>query len=134
MIVKQTLHSAAKMNSRCNFSESLQNLQSSLAVSSLRAAEVSVFRSIPPERVGLQGEYDYNGLAKRVSLSIQQQFDESATQFVRVLQRGAVVVLESKKGKVAYTHLVQMANIGNNGWRSGWSGGPNGNTVISPLR
>lgn len=82
-----------------------------MAVSSLRAAEASVFRGIPPERVGLQGEYDYNGLAKRVNFDIQQQFDESTTQFVRVLQRGAVVVIESKGGKVAYAHLVHMASI-----------------------
>ncbi len=82
-----------------------------MAVSSLRAAEAPAFRSIPPERIGLQGEYDYNGLAKRVSLSIEQQFDESTTQFVKVLQRGVVVILESKKDKVAYAHLVHMANI-----------------------
>ncbi len=82
-----------------------------MAVSSLRATEASMFRSIPPERIGVQGEYDYNGLAKRVNFAIQQQFDESTAQFVRVLQRGAVVVLECKENKVAHAHLVHMASI-----------------------
>ena len=82
-----------------------------MAISSPRAAEASVFRSIPPERVGMYGEYDYNGLAKRVNFAIEQQFNESTTQFVRVLQRGAVVVLESKGNKVAYAQLVHMASI-----------------------
>lgn len=106
-----TPYSAAKMNPRYNFSESLQELQSSVTASSRRSTEASLFRSIPPERIGLQGEYDYNGLAKRVRLAIQQHFDESTTQFVNVLQRGGVVVLEGKQSKVAHAHLLQMAGI-----------------------
>lgn len=50
--------------------------------------------SIPPERVGIQGEYDHSGLAKRVRLALQQQFgEETIDQFV-VSQRGRVVILE----------------------------------------
>ncbi|HEY9814925.1 MAG TPA: BON domain-containing protein [Candidatus Obscuribacterales bacterium] len=51
------------------------------------------FTSIPPERMGLNGDYDHNGLAKRVSLALSDQFSPSELQDLHVTQRGAVVVL-----------------------------------------
>lgn len=53
----------------------------------------SLFKTIPPERVGLFGEYDHKGLAKRVSLAFNQSFDSSEIKNLRINQRGAVVVL-----------------------------------------
>ena len=97
------------MNSQYNLPESLQDIHVLLTASSSQARAASLFSSIPPERIGLKGEYDYDGLAKRVASAIEQQFSERETQHVRVLQRGAVVVLESKEGKVAYADLLQMA-------------------------
>jgi hypothetical protein len=35
----------------------------------------SLFSTIPPERVGLSGEYDYSGLAKRVAAAFRQQIE-----------------------------------------------------------
>jgi osmotically-inducible protein OsmY len=59
----------------------------------------SFFASIPPERIGLTGEYDHNGLAKRVELALTQQFKADDIQHLRVAQRGAVVVLTGKLEK-----------------------------------
>jgi osmotically-inducible protein OsmY len=60
-------------------------------------------QSIPPERVGLNGEYDESGLAKRVALA----FDEDATlddiDTLYVAQTGNTVVL---KGKVPNQQLL----------------------------
>lgn len=57
---------------------------------------VSWFGTIPPERVGLNGEYDHRGLAKRVSLVFRQQCSPVEIEQLRVSQRGAVVVLMGK--------------------------------------
>jgi hypothetical protein len=53
----------------------------------------SLFRTIPPERVGLTGDYDHYGLAKRVTLAFNQAFETSEMAKLRVTQRGAVVVV-----------------------------------------
>lgn len=59
--------------------------------------------AIPPERVGLNGEYDQSGLAKRVA----QAFDNDATlddiETLWVAQLGTTVVL---KGKVPSQDLL----------------------------
>jgi hypothetical protein len=54
----------------------------------------SIFNRIPPERIGLQGEYDHSGLAKRVLLVFRQQFGAEAVANLEVSQRGRVVILE----------------------------------------
>jgi hypothetical protein len=56
----------------------------------------TTFRNIPPERVGLNGEYDHSGLAKRVALRFSQSFSASEIENLRIIQRGAVVVLLGK--------------------------------------
>ena len=53
---------------------------------------IGSFRESPPERIGVQGEYDYNGLAKRVKYSFEQNFGDQVSQ-LRVAQRGCVVIL-----------------------------------------
>ncbi|HEY9642655.1 MAG TPA: phospholipid-binding protein [Coleofasciculaceae cyanobacterium] len=53
----------------------------------------SLFRTIPPERVGLTGEYDHYGLAKRVTLAFNRMFETHEIGKLRVTQRGSVVVL-----------------------------------------
>jgi hypothetical protein len=52
-----------------------------------------LFSAIPPERVGLNGEYDHDGLAKRVALEFSQIFEPHELEGLRIAQRGAVVVL-----------------------------------------
>jgi hypothetical protein len=52
-----------------------------------------LFRAIPPERVGLNGEYDHDGLAKRVAVEFRQTFEPQELEGLQIAQRGAVVVL-----------------------------------------
>jgi hypothetical protein len=56
----------------------------------------SLLSRIPPERVGLNGEYDHSGLAKRVLHAFQAEFALNELEDVRVMQRGKVVVLIGK--------------------------------------
>ena len=53
-------------------------------------------QSIPPERLGLSGEYDQSGLAKRVALAFDEdpQLDDVNTLWVA--QTGSTVVLKGK--------------------------------------
>jgi osmotically-inducible protein OsmY len=52
--------------------------------------------SIPPERMGLSGEYDQSGLAKRVALAFDEdpQLDDIDTLYVA--QTSSVVVLKGR--------------------------------------
>lgn len=54
------------------------------------------FKAIPPERVGLNGEYDHSGLAKRVIQMLRQRFLPQDVEQLRVTQRGAVVILSGR--------------------------------------
>ena len=49
-------------------------------------------RAIPPERIGINGEYDYDGLASRVRLLLSEQLTNSV-EALRISQRGRVVVV-----------------------------------------
>lgn len=53
----------------------------------------SLFQQLPPERIGLNGEYDHNGLAKRVQAVLNQSFQAETLRHIKVRQRGAMVVL-----------------------------------------
>lgn len=50
------------------------------------------FSTSPPERIGITGEYDYNGLAKRVLECFNQSVKEDISR-LKVRQRGCVVIL-----------------------------------------
>ncbi len=52
-----------------------------------------LFTMIPPERVGVDGEYDHYGLQKRVCLALEHNVMSADLQDIQVKQRGAVVVL-----------------------------------------
>lgn len=51
---------------------------------------------IPPERVGLNGEYDQSGLAKRVALAFDEDPDLDDINTLWVAQTGGTVVLKGK--------------------------------------
>ena len=53
-------------------------------------------QAVPPERMGLNGEYDQSGLAKRVALAFDEdpQLDDINTLYVA--QTGSTVVLKGK--------------------------------------
>lgn len=50
----------------------------------------------PPERVGLSGEYDQSGLAKRVALAFDEDSRVSDIDSVYVAQLGTTVVLKGE--------------------------------------
>lgn len=69
-----------------------------------------LFTGIPPERIGLNGEYDHSGLAKRVIEAFQAQIDDRHLANLRVLQRGKVVLLlGAVSNRSILTQLVQIA-------------------------
>lgn len=52
--------------------------------------------SIPPERMGLNGEYDQSGLAKRVALAFDEDPDLDDIDTLYVAQTSGTVVLKGK--------------------------------------
>ena len=50
-------------------------------------------RAIPPERIGIDGEYDHAGLSKRVRLVLSEQLTNSVEKTFAISQRGRVVVV-----------------------------------------
>lgn len=59
--------------------------------------------AIPPERVGLNGEYDQSGLAKRVAKAFDDDASVTDVETLWVAQTGGTVVL---KGKVPSQDLL----------------------------
>jgi osmotically-inducible protein OsmY len=76
-----------------------------------QAGQSTATAPIPPERIGLQGEYDQSGLAKRVAKAFDDAgFDDDSR--VWIAQRGTVVVL---KGTCeSRTVLENMINVARN--------------------
>lgn len=74
--------------------------QSGSKASSVAAAPSSSASTedIPPERVGLDGEYDQSGLAKRVALAFDEESGLEDEERLWVAQTGGTVVL---KGEVS---------------------------------
>lgn len=73
------------------------------------SAAAATTETIDPERVGLNGEYDQSGLAKRVALAFDE--DSELTDFDRlwVAQLGSTVVL---KGEVPSQDILEkMVNV-----------------------
>ncbi len=70
---------------------------------------INSFRSSPPERIGIYGEYDYNGLANRVMQCFEQTVGEEVAQ-MKVRQRGCVVILTGVvSSRSLLNHLVNLA-------------------------
>jgi osmotically-inducible protein OsmY len=72
-------------------------------------AQTQTATDIPPERVGLHGEFDQSGLAKRVAAAFDEDPDIDDIHTLYVAQTGAIVVL---KGKVPnQVILTKIANV-----------------------
>jgi osmotically-inducible protein OsmY len=72
-------------------------------------AQQATQQSVPPERMGLNGEYDESGLAKRVALAFDEDSQIDDVDTVYVAQTGSTVVL---KGKVPSRQLLdRMASV-----------------------
>lgn len=73
------------------------------------ASSPAAAQSIAPERVGLNGEYDQSGLAKRVALAFDQDTQLDDIETLWVAQTGGTVVL---KGKVPSQDILsKMASV-----------------------
>lgn len=83
-----------------------------LQVVDSQAGKLHFFRSIPPERVGLNGEYDHSGLAKRVLQELRQRFQAKHLEQLRVTQRGTVVVLSGRIGDRQILEQIATAALG----------------------
>ncbi len=67
--------------------------------------------SIPAERVGLNGEYDQSGLAKRVALAFDQDSSITDIETVWVAQTGGTVVLKGQApNQEALNKMIEIAN------------------------
>ena len=72
-------------------------------VAQSQAKPAASAQTIPPERVGLNGEYDQSGLAKRVAQAFDANPDVADIETVYVAQLGTTVVL---KGTVPEQEIV----------------------------
>lgn len=81
------------------------------AASAPPEAQVSPGGTIPPERVGLNGEYDQSGLAKRVALAFDQDSQLEDINTLWVAQLGTTVVLKgSVPSQGVLSKMVEVAN------------------------
>jgi hypothetical protein len=60
------------------------------------AQRLTELSAIPPERIGLNGEYDHYGLAKRIQANFYQQLGRGAVAQVAVKQRGSAVIVSGQ--------------------------------------
>jgi osmotically-inducible protein OsmY len=75
------------------------------------SADAPAAEEIPIERVGLNGEYDQSGLAKRVALAFDQDSEVADVDHVYVAQTGSTVVLKGKApSQEILNKLVTIAN------------------------
>lgn len=66
--------------------------------------------TIPPERMGLTGEFDQSGLAKRVALAFDNTSDLQGLEGLWVAQTGSVIVLKGKTAdQQTLDRLVEVA-------------------------
>ncbi|MCY7324047.1 MAG: BON domain-containing protein [Phormidesmis sp. CAN_BIN36] len=75
------------------------------------SADAPAAEKIPPERVGLNGEYDQSGLAKRVALAFDQDPEVADMDHVYVAQTGGTVVLKGQApSQEIVNKLIEIAN------------------------
>ncbi|MEG4148741.1 BON domain-containing protein [Microcoleus sp. Pol12B5] len=77
--------------------------QAPVAQSQAQSQPAASAQTIPPERMGLNGEYDQSGLAKRVAQAFDANPDVADIETVYVAQLGTTVVL---KGTVPSQEIV----------------------------
>ena len=71
-------------------------------------AEIAESGNIPAERVGLNGEYDQSGLAKRVAQAFDEDPELDDINTLWVAQTGGTIVL---KGKAPGNLLPHMSSV-----------------------
>lgn len=85
-----------------------KEVEKAQSVGTVNVAEAAKKNSIPPEKVGLDGQFDESGLAKRVAKALDDA-NISDNVGLWVAQRGSTVVLkynEDAKGVLAQAEKV----------------------------
>ena len=82
----------------------LEKPQNAQVNPSTEQASAATTESVPLERMGLNGEYDQSGLAKRVALAFDQDPALDDVDTLYVAQTGSTVVL---KGRVPSQDILQ---------------------------
>lgn len=99
------MKSSVQMPSRSNARPSSRPSQPS----TVKEMPYALFSTIPPERIGLNGEYDHNGLLKRVLAAFRENVAIAEIEDLRVTQRGRVVIL---MGRLPHAQvLTQLVSI-----------------------
>ncbi|MBD2296282.1 phospholipid-binding protein [Anabaena sphaerica FACHB-251] len=83
--------------------EKPENAQVNPTPQVVQQAAATATQTIPPERLGLNGEYDQSGLAKRVTLAFDEDAQLDDVDTLWVAQTGSTVVL---KGKVPSQNIL----------------------------
>ncbi|MBD2101413.1 BON domain-containing protein [Leptolyngbya sp. FACHB-261] len=83
--------------------------QQPAATAAPRAAQADAGQDIPPERMGLNGEYDQSGLAKRVAAAFDDDSQITDVDTLYVAQTGTTVVLKGSVPEQAI--LSRMAEV-----------------------
>jgi osmotically-inducible protein OsmY len=78
-------------------------------------ASTSSTQTIPPERLGLSGEYDESGLAKRVALAFDEEPDLADEERLWVAQTSGTVVLKGEVSDQATLNKMVSVARGVNG-------------------
>jgi osmotically-inducible protein OsmY len=78
-------------------------------------ASTSSTQTIPPERLGLSGEYDESGLAKRVALAFDEEADLADEERLWVAQTSGTVVLKGEVSDQATLNKMVSVARGVNG-------------------
>lgn len=77
------------------------------AAAPVATAEATV--EVPPERQGVNGEYDQNGLAKRVTIAFDEDAEVNDIDTIWVAQTGGKVVLKGQAPQADLDRLVSVA-------------------------
>jgi osmotically-inducible protein OsmY len=73
--------------------------------------ETATAQDVPAERMGLNGEYDQSGLAKRVAAAFDQDSSVADIETVWVAQTGGTVVLKGEApSQDQLNRLIEIAN------------------------
>ncbi|MBW4654534.1 MAG: hypothetical protein KME20_16070 [Kaiparowitsia implicata GSE-PSE-MK54-09C] len=91
---------------------------------------INALLSIPPERIGLNGDHDHQGLAKRVAMLLRCSAIAREVSALKVAQRGAIVTIQGRFPAQTVLHQVVAIALqadGANGVEV------NGTTILSKI-
>ena len=80
-------------NAASQFASGFANRDRNTSAGTIEPQKTAANQDIPPERLGLRGEYDENGLAKRVALAFDRDPILEDVDTLYVAQTGTTVVL-----------------------------------------